>query len=545
MANGLSEMQGTDVAPRGFACDPATSRYDLYTYCDSPITYTFVFTGLGAQEAIQQYRRTLHAPAPTTLSQLPGRVVVMTAYPIRQRYEDFLDELTGRGAQDFLWLTYYPAPGDRALVERYGALYAVYDMYTDLFAEGPRKAEGWSPEWVLFTSPGHMMRGYWHSTRALPNRYVELAKTRVQGTLGIELENRGFLPSPATRYSNLTVTKQEIHPTALYLDVHASKTPFHYYDYQGKHYPARDYLKYEKGLFDFAREFLGNVPILSEGNGEAFAGIMDGGIFMDWPTPATLKITCKDWDYYPFIDQVHRERLLSVGFHEPLNGPDPEQINLAALFGRQQVINAYAGSPQTDVGRRVQVYYLTSAFHRMLGRSLMEMVDFADGDIHRPVVTYSNGAKVWANRGKTDWEVNGHRLPPRGYLIQGPGGFQQYRSRLTDQEVEVVESPGYQYFCADKPVDFGPVVTSGALALHRPAQDRLMVYEALKPRGEVRIRVPDACKITRAWALLTRGRRIELHFPDFRQESSTLRFMPVEMATAMAYEFQLESVVRT
>jgi hypothetical protein len=140
--------------------------------------------------------------------------------------------------------------------------------------------------------------------------------------------------------------------------------------------------------------------------------------------------------------------------------------------------------------------------------------------------------------------VNGHRLPPRGYLIQGPGGFQQYRSRLTDQEVEVVESPGYQYFCAGKPVDFGPVVTSGALALHRPAQDRLMVYEALKPRGEVRIRVPDACKITRAWALLTRGRRIELHFPDFRQESSTLRFMPVEMATAMAYEFQLESVVR-
>src|SRR5262249_51987793 len=154
---------------------------------------------------------------------------------------------------------------------------------------------------------------------------------RVQGTLGQEMENRGFKPTSATRYSNLVITGREVRPTALYLDVHSSKTPMHYWDYWGRHHPARDYMKYEKQLFDFARRLLHNVPILSEGNGEAFAGIMDGGIFMDWPTPSTLGISCGDWEYYPFIDQVHRERLLSIGFHLPLTFCDPEQISLGML----------------------------------------------------------------------------------------------------------------------------------------------------------------------------------------------------------------------
>src|SRR5262245_39707900 len=76
------------------------------------------------------------------------------------RYIDFLDELTGRGMRDFLWLSYWPTPGDRALVKPYGALYGVYDMYTDIWPDGPRKARGWSPDLALFDAPGHMKVGY-------------------------------------------------------------------------------------------------------------------------------------------------------------------------------------------------------------------------------------------------------------------------------------------------------------------------------------------------------------------------------------------------
>jgi hypothetical protein len=151
----------------------------------------------------------------------------MTGYPIKERYEDLLDELTGRGLRDFIWLAYAPWPGDRDLVEPYGALYSIYDMYTDLFAEGPRKVKGWSPEWVRYDTPGHMKRGYWNATRCLPELYIEMAQKRIQGTLGRELANRGFMETGWTRFYNLAIFKKEVRPSALYLDVHASMVPEH------------------------------------------------------------------------------------------------------------------------------------------------------------------------------------------------------------------------------------------------------------------------------------------------------------------------------
>jgi hypothetical protein len=172
MANGLTELQATEGPAKGFPYNPAGGRYDLYTYCESPIDYLFLFTAHDPQDAIAEYRSTVHVPAPSTLAQLPGRVGVMTAYSIAERYEDFLEDWGGRGARDFVWLSYCPTPGDRQRVEKYGALYAKYDLYLDLFKEGPRMAEGWSPEIVQYRGNGKMVRGYWSSSWLLPELYV-------------------------------------------------------------------------------------------------------------------------------------------------------------------------------------------------------------------------------------------------------------------------------------------------------------------------------------------------------------------------------------
>ena len=194
-------------------------------------------------------------PAPLIAEQVKGSgkpgfvpaLDALTGYPIRERYEDFLEELTGRGVRDFIWLAYAPWPGDRKMVESYGALYSIYDMYTDLFPEGPRKAEGWTPQWVRYESPGVMKRGYWESTRCLPNLYIPMANgLRRQGTLGRELANRGFLRTPITELYNLKIFKQKVKPSALYLDVHASLLPEHYYDHRGKHYSEREHLRQER-----------------------------------------------------------------------------------------------------------------------------------------------------------------------------------------------------------------------------------------------------------------------------------------------------------
>ncbi|MBI3852013.1 MAG: hypothetical protein HY298_17280 [Verrucomicrobia bacterium] len=560
MQNGITEMVGSDSTPRGFDFDESTGAYDVHTYCDTNITYTFVFTGKGPQEAMAHYRSTIRLPAPPTLAQLPGRVTIMTGYPIRERYEDFLDELTGRGVRDFIWLAYAPWPGDRKLVEPFGALYSIYDMYTDLFPEGPRKAEGWTPEWVRYESPGVMKRGYWDSTRCLPNLYIPMANgLRRQGTLGRELANRNFLRTPITELYNLKIFKEKVKPTALYLDVHASLLPEHYYDFRGRHYPLSEHLRQEKLFFEWARKFLGNVPVFSEVDCEPFAGIMDAGIFSPWRTPETIgrigiepqTLKAARWEYYPFLDVIHRERLLNSGAGAPFALPDYNATNmgLAISFGRPQIISGYPGTSQANVGGRVQLYYLSSAFHRMLGLSRMDRVDFGsspadDGDdIHRQIATYSNGARIWSNRGGVDWEVDGLTLPENGYLIVDTNNFRQYRARVQGQTVEVVRSRDYDYFFSDKLFDFGPVKTSGAIAVRSPAPGRVVIYEVVRGGGiEFRLGqlsgTATGQKLNKSWILLTSNRKVPLKFPDITQDADTIRFGPPEMAMTLGYEFE-------
>jgi len=576
MANGLTELQATEGPAKGFRFDPDAGRYDLYTYCESPIRYLLFFTAHGPQETIAEYRNTIAAPPPPTLAQLPGRVGVMTAYSIAERYEDFMEEWGGRGARDFVWLSYCPTPGDRQRVEKYGGLYATYDLYLDFFSEGPRKADGWSPEMVQYRDNGKMVRGYWSSSWLLPDLYVKMATTRVMGVFGRKFRNdntvcqattncgeNDFVATPATRYSNLAITRAEVGPSGLYLDVHASKAPHHYFDYEHRHHGAPEQMRGEKALFDFARQYLGNVPVWSEGGGEDYVGLMDGGWFMDWRPPEELGIHAAKWEYYPFIDQVHRERLLNMGIYYPLDHYDLDMVNAAILFGRPQAVSVYYGTLQDDIGGRLQVYYMTKAFHRMLGLSRMDRVDFADDDIHRCMVSYSNGARAWVNRSTVcqattncdaNWEIEGYCLPPMGYLVKGPGGFIEYRAKKNGETVDVVRSDEYDFFSCPKRMDFGPIVADGALAVVHNPPDRLVLYEVQKPKAEVEIVLgklrgtQKGQKASRAWAVLTRDRKVELGFPDLRQPADPLcpgglgnnvQFRPVEMRETLRYEVEL------
>ena len=71
-----------------------------------------------------------------------------------------------------------------------------------------------------------------------------------------------------------------------------------------------------------------------------------------------------------------------------------------------------------------------------------------------------------------------------------------------------------------------------------------MFSEVLKP-GEVQFRLrqlrgtASGQKLLKAWILLTRGRKLELKFPDIAQEGDLVRFHPAEMATTAGYEIVL------
>jgi len=309
----------------------------------------------------------------------------------------------------------------------------------------------------------------------------------------------------------------------------------------------------EKALFDFARAYLGNVPLWSEGGGEDYVGLMDGGWFMDYRPPDELGIHSAKWQYFPFIDLVHRERLLNMSIYYPPDHYDTNMVNLALLFGRPQAVSLYYGTRQDDVGGRLQVYYMTKAFHRMLGLSRMERIDFQDNDINRCIVSYSNGARAWINRSSEDWTVDDFRLPPLGYLVRGPGGFLEYRAIKNGQIADLVHCDEYDYFSCPKPTDFGPMITDGAIAVNRQGDDRLVVYEILKPSA-LTLKLGELPGTERgqhalqAWAVLTRDRRLELKFPDFRQPTDAadrsklgnqVQLRPVEMRDALRYEIVL------
>jgi hypothetical protein len=87
------------------------------------------------------------------------------------------------------------------------------------------------------------------------------------------------------------------------------------------------------------------------------------------------------------------------------------------------------------------------------------------------------------------------------------------------------------------------VITSGAIAV-RAQKDRVTIYELVKPSGEIQLRLGVApgtsaeMKVSGVSALLTRGRKLPLGFPAFRQSGAVVRFRPTEMATTVGYEVQ-------
>lgn len=69
----------------------------------------------------------------------------------------------------------------------------------------------------------------------------------------------------------------------------------------------------------------------------------------------------------------------------------------------------------------VRKYWLAQDIARNLSLKKITDVEMVDGDMHRLIVSWNNGTKIYVNRGETDWTVNGHILPKYGYLVQGNG----------------------------------------------------------------------------------------------------------------------------
>jgi len=74
----------------------------------------------------------------------------------------------------------------------------------------------------------------------------------------------------------------------------------------------------------------------------------------------------------------------------------------------------------------IRKYWLLHGLGRDLAQQSIVYVEFADDNIHRQHVKWSNGTEIWVNRGLEDWPVEDHILPQYGFFAcseKGASGF--------------------------------------------------------------------------------------------------------------------------
>lgn len=569
--NGLSLMQGTDMPPHRYVyeADDRNALFNLRTYSSVPITYRFVVTAKGGQEAFRQYSRSLGHQPTEAVKKLPGRCVFMAWYPIKDHLEWWYRELVGRGARHFIWLDYTNRPSDidRRILDTSDSLYCPYTNYIDYFDPvadgGERLSPDWDSENCIYNADGNLQRGYHRSTRLLPNLYEKWA---TEGHMWKD-------------FYNLREHVDIMGVNCWYFDVHASLYPLPYYNHEGNYYTQREWWQHTVELFALARKLGGDAPVFSECGCEWYAEAMDGGAFNATPGPSYWPsywgIAGSDWEYYPNLDQVHRRWHLPVSCFDHGNyvAKDwggrswyQDRVALNVLFGRSELIVCYWDANLSEMDYRLLSYYLHSAFHKMLGNNGIHEIEFAEGNIHRLIVHYDHGATVYVNRREEPWEVEGQTLRANCYLIKGPD-FEQYSVVPEGKNwvAEYVKSPDYWLFSAYEMHDFGAARVSGAYAVRMPQPDNIVVYQIRKTKDVISLHLPtilgrpgpyqleeiynvvDRRRVARRLAgapILPAGVPSPRHWPAYevrpsRIEDDWLIFEPAQDPHAWRYEIQM------
>ncbi|MGQ9914512.1 MAG: hypothetical protein ACUVQQ_09225 [Thermogutta sp.] len=295
-----------------------------------------------------------------------------------------------------------------------GVLFALHDNYIDFYPD----AEGFSyRERIAFHSNGTPVSAWLNEGRqAQSYRY------------------RADQVEPFLR-DNLRWIRENLAPTAYFIDVWSSIGPYDYWTADGRFFD-RVYTRDSWGRhFAWIRELLGNdAPQISESGHDQLIGWLDGAqtnhLRVGDPKPGYYQWSvwnweCEDAERVPWFDAAHHDRFVlhgagyegryAAGLDTRLHGMySDDYIATEVLTGHPAMVSRPFGE---DVVRK---YWLLSPLMRALALDRIEAVEFVGGDIHRQHVRWQQGGEVWCNRGTTDWEVQGAILPQYGFVAKVP-----------------------------------------------------------------------------------------------------------------------------
>jgi len=231
---------------------------------------------------------------------------------------------------------------------------------------------------------------------------------------------------------NLRLIKDGISPTHYFIDVFTSIGCFDFYDNEGKYHPSTETRQNWGKAFAWIRDFLDkNAPTTSEAGHDQLIGYLDGAdcqhltLAKENPQSHMIYLPCDDWERVPWYDAVNHHRFIlhGVGYSVRYQGGrsrtehginSDDYISAEILEGHALMVDSGSWGRAA-----VRKYWLAQDIAHNLALKKITDVQMFDNNIHRLIVTWDNGTKVYVNRGKRDWLIEAKILPQYGYLVKG------------------------------------------------------------------------------------------------------------------------------
>jgi hypothetical protein len=510
--DGVSLLVACDNPPDYLEVDPGQKMYSLHTHLDA--TMTFVPSIKGALDCAQRYRPLFDKqPAPGFKSKA-GRFVFDIWGGRYAEIADTMKRMVAYGLTDSLltvhvwqrWGYDYRLPDIYPPQPQFGTVedmlkiaevctdhdipWGLHDNYIDFYPD----AADYSYDHICFTEQGEPIEAWINggrdaqSYRWRPDRIMPFVQR------------------------NLELIKPDLRPTHYFIDVFTSLPCFDFYDKQGNFHSMLETRKSWGEAFAWIRDYLGNnAPMTSEAGHDQLIGYISGSDCQHLQiTPVSkrfcIRLACKDWERVPWFDAVLHDKfsLHGVGYSSRYEGgrerrdhgiESDDYISAEILKGHALMIDRRA------FGRgAVRKYWLAQDFIRSIALDEIENIEFARGDIHKQIVTWKSGARVYVNRGAEAWNVAGKTLPQYGYCA---------KNGLIESSIEIIDGiiceqsrgPSRCYFNArgfnrdgrsdirgarrwnagKVRIDFGPVVTEGTLRCE--LQENMVVVTPLPDIG--------------------------------------------------------------
>jgi len=555
---GLSLLVASDNPPDYLEVDPAEKIYSLHTHLDA--TMTLVPSVDGAFDCARKYRPLYDKKASPGFKQKAGRFVFdiwggryaeiaetmkrMVAY-------DLTDSLLTvhvwqRWGYDYRLPDIYPPQPQLGTIEdmlriskvcaEHDIPWGLHDNYIDFYPD----AADYSYDHICFTEQGEPVKAWINrgrdaqSYRWRPDRIMPFVKR------------------------NMKLIKPNLKPTHYFIDVFTSLPCFDFYDKQGNFHSMLETRKSWGEAFAWIRRYLGdNAPMTSEAGHDQLTGYISGSdcqhlqIVSD-PKRFCIKIDCKDWERVPWFDAVLHDKfsLHGVGYSGRYEGgrerfdsgiESDDYVSAEILEGHALMIDRRA------FGRgAVRKYWLAQDFIRSIASDEIEDVEFVNGAIHRQIISWKSGAKVYVNRGNRDWRVSGKTLPKYGYHAKNgkiESGIERIDGVIVEQSSGLsglyVNARGFnkdgnnrirgdgRWNSQRTLIDFGPVVTNGAFRCKR-SDGKILVTPLPDINSftiEVRLNklpLDDPIKIKSVTAVDEKGEKIRN--VQFKGKADTVRF---------------------